>query len=188
MRWPAEGPRESAVKLESYFDPALAATTVKLLPGEYYATGEELAITTLLGSCVSVCLFDPLLCVGGMNHFMLPEAAGRGGKECAGASSARYGNWAMYKLLESLDKLGASRSRLVAKLFGAGRVMGGADIGAQNASFALDYLGELGITVVASDLGDCCPRRVVFFPASGRAWVKRVRSTLTGGETWPSRC
>ena len=87
----------------------------------------------------------------------------------------------MKHLLERLDILGARRAGLEAKLFGAGRVMaGGADIGEKNAAFALGYLEERGIPVVASDLGDCCPRKLVFFPATGRVFVKRLRKLPTG--------
>jgi len=79
------------------------------------------------------------------------------------------------RLLERLESLGARREKLKAKLFGAGRVMaGGADIGAKNAAFALQYLKTRGIPVVASDMGDRYPRKLIFFPATGRALVKRL--------------
>ena len=170
---------------ESYFDREFATRAVKILPGEYYATADGTAITTLLGSCVSVCLFDRGSGVGGMNHFMLPQMLqGSDTTRCAAPSladctdfcSARYGACAMRHLLQWLELLGAKRCRLEAKLFGAGRVMAGlSDIGEKNASFAQGYLEELGIPVLARDLGDSCPRKVFFFPATGRAVVKRIR-------------
>jgi len=87
----------------------------------------------------------------------------------------------MKHLLQRLELLGASRSRLEAKLFGAGRVMAGLrDIGGGNAAFALGYLEKHGIPVVASDLGDCTPRKVIFFPGTGRAFVKRIRDLPAG--------
>src|SRR6185369_13077997 len=149
----AEQPRQLASA--AYFEREFAVAAVKILPGEFYATGEDGAITTLLGSCVSVCLYDRQAGVGGMNHFMLPKLlAGNGASRCSdpgGAActlpcSARYGTCAMRQLLQRLEQLGARPGRLEAKLFGAGRVMAGVtDIGAQNASFALGYLEERGI-------------------------------------------
>ena len=174
----------------SYFDREFATQAVKILPGEYYASADGMAITTLLGSCVSVCLYDRGSGVGGMNHFMLPQilqgpnatrCADPARAGCSKVCSARYGACAMRHLLQRLEFLGASPMRLEAKLFGAGRVMAGVtDIGAKNAEFALGYLEERVIQVVATDLGGNCPRKVTFFPATGRALVKRLRD-LPGG-------
>jgi chemotaxis protein CheD len=173
-----------------FSDPESATYAVRILPGEYFATADGTAITTLLGSCVSVCLFDRGSSVGGMNHFMLPQVmlgsnatrcADPGTAGCTNVCSARYGACAMRHLLLRLEELGASRSRLQAKLFGAGRVMAGmTDIGMKNSEFALGYLQERGIPVVASDLGGFCPRKVTFFPATGRALVKRLRDIPEG--------
>jgi chemotaxis protein CheD len=152
---------------------------VKLLPGEYFASAQGSWVTTLLGSCVSVCLFDIESGVGGMNHFMLPGSGKvpKGGcpAGCTATCSARYGSCAMRLLLRQLQELGAVRSRLVAKLFGAGRVLAGtADIGAMNAAFALQYLKEQGIPVLASDLGDTTARKVIFCTATGEAYLKKI--------------
>ena len=169
-----------------YFDQEFETDAVKIVAGEFYATDQPVAITTLLGSCVAVCLYDIERGVGGMNHFMLPELQ-QGGEAvpCAGLcnttsrSCARYGSCAMRRLLRQLEELGADRRRLAAKVFGAGRVMATAtDIGEGNASFAVDYLKQQGIPIVASDLGECCPRKVIFFPKTGRALVKRMRSPI----------
>ncbi|QWV92502.1 histidine kinase [Geomonas oryzisoli] len=172
----------------SYFDPEFNTVAVKIVAGEFYATGDPVAITTVLGSCVSVCLYDPELGIGGMNHFMLPEVAqGESTLPCSGAcndsaqSCARYGTCAMRRLLHQLELLGANRKRLAAKIFGAGRVMDSStDIGGNNAAFAVDYLKKHGIPIIASDLGECCPRKVVFFPKTGRALVKRMRALHAG--------
>ena len=119
---------------------------------------------------------------------MLPELL-QGGKSalCTGAcdsnstNCARYGSCAMRQLLQRLELLGASRRRLAAKLFGAGQVMAMAtDIGGNNAAFAIAYLKQHGIPIIATDLGECCPRKVVFFPTTGRAWVKRMRDLPAG--------
>ena len=167
-----------------YFDREFATAAVKILPGEYFATADGTAITTLLGSCVSACLYDKERGVGGMNHFMLPKVLLKAnatrcpsayGPTCTNPCSSRYGECAFKHLLERLEFLGARRTCLVAKLFGGGRVMaGGADIGEKNGAFALGYLEERGIPLIASDLGDCCPRKIIFFPATGRVFVKRL--------------
>lgn len=178
-----------------YFERDFSTQAVKILPGEYFATADATAITTLLGSCVSVCLFDRISGVGGMNHFMLPKVllekdatrcTAPYGPACGHSCSARYGECALKHLLERLEELGASRTRLEAKLFGGGRVMaGGTDIGGKNTAFALGYLEERGIPLVASDLGDCCPRKLVFFPATGRAFVKRLSNESIGTNRCP---
>lgn len=174
----------------SYFDREFSIETVKILPGEYYATDESTAISTLLGSCVSVCLYDRGFGVGGMNHFMLPQilqcssetrCADPAAVACDAYCSARYGSCAMRRLLSRLQELGARIPQLEAKLFGAGRVLARVtDVGEQNATFALGYLKERGIPVVAQDLGDSCPRKIIFFPATGRALVKRLRELPAG--------
>ncbi len=163
---------------------------VKILPGEYFATDDATAIATLLGSCVSVCLYDKEKGVGGMNHFMLPKQLHEKdatrcslpySPPCKNPCSARYGACAFRHLLQRLEVLGARRSRLEAKLFGAGRVMeGGSDIGKHNAEFALGYLEEQKIPIVASDLGERYSRKLVFFPATGRVFVKRFQKEAKG--------
>jgi chemotaxis protein CheD len=173
---------QPALSTARYFDRQFDTDAVKILPGEYFATADGTAITTLLGSCVSVCLYDRQKGVGGMNHFMLPKVLLEADKvrcnlpyttSCQNPCSTRYGECAFKHLLESLKNLGARRSSLEAKLFGAGRVLAGVtDIGEKNGAFALGYLKERNIPVVASDLGDCHPRKLIFFPASGRAFVK----------------
>ena len=174
----------------SYFDREFAVQAVKILPGEYYATADGTAITTLLGSCVTVCLYDRGIGVGGMNHFMLPQilqgsdatrCTDPAAVSCSAICSARYGACAMRHLLQALERLGANAGRLEAKLFGAGRVMACmTDIGEKNAQFAVGYLQERNIPIRASDLGGSCPRKVAFFPATGRAMVKRLRDLPEG--------
>jgi chemotaxis protein CheD len=163
----------------TYFDRNFDAQAVKILPGEYHVTDVNVVISTVLGSCVSVCVFDRINCVGGMNHFMLPGAKLE--KERSLGPSARYGTHAMELLLKHYTKLGGKRTSLEAKVFGAGRVMDGmSDVGRQNADFALKYLSARNIQVVAADVGDVYPRKVIFFPNTGRVFVKRIpNQTLT---------
>lgn len=159
-----------------YFDRHFQKEAVKILPGEYFVTGRDVLIVTVLGSCVSVCLYDAEAGIGGMNHFMLP---GHHDEGSVASASARYGSFAMEILINNLLKAGAVRTRLQAKVFGAGRVLAGmnhTDIGARNAEFVLHYLADERIPVRAKDLLDVYPRKVYFFPYEGRVLVKRIRS------------
>lgn len=154
-----------------YFDREIDSQAAKILPGEYLVTSRGLALVTLLGSCVAACLRDPLAGVGGLNHFMLPD----GGAGLAG-ESARYGGYAMEMLLNELMKRGASRSRIEAKVFGGGAVLKNmsASIGEKNAVFVREYLERERIPIVAEDLLDIHPRKIFYFPQTGRALVKRL--------------
>ena len=166
-------------------DPGAAATPVvyrdrhfdidaaKIGPGEYYITQRDMVIVTVLGSCVSVCLRDPVARVGGMNHFMLPDRDAEGPL----SASARYGAYAMEILINQLFALGARRERLEAKVFGAARVLPGmSDIGERNAAFAIKYLKRESIRVLAEDLGSNEPCKIYFFAQTGRVMLKRLKS------------
>jgi chemotaxis protein CheD len=160
-----------------YFDRNFNIEAVKILPGEYFATTEDTLIVTVLGSCISVCLRDPVRKIGGMNHFLLP---GNGASTISSVSeSARYGVYAMELLINQMLKLGADRRRLEAKVFGGGNVLKGFTInsvGERNAEFVLDYLKAERIPILAKDLLDRFPRKVYFFAESGEVKVKKIRS------------
>lgn len=154
-----------------YYDSVLGSDAAKLLPAEYYATGQDMALVTVLGSCVAACLRDPVLGLGGMNHFMLPDG------DASQGEPARYGSHAMELLINALLKQGARRERLEAKVFGGGNVLKGfvsQPVGTRNAQFVRDYLGAERIPVLAEDLGGIHPRKVCFFPVTGRVLVKRL--------------
>jgi len=157
-----------------YFDKQFKLEAAKILPGQYHAAADDIVIVTVLGSCVSACLWDPLRRIGGMNHFMLP---GVSRSSDAAPASATLGVYAMEVLINRLLKLGADRGRLQAKVFGGASVLQGMDalnIGTQNGAFVLEFLAEERIPVAAQDLYDVCPRKVYFFPASGKVMVKRL--------------
>jgi chemotaxis protein CheD len=159
-----------------YFDRELRVDSVKILPGQYYAAEGEGSISTLLGSCVSTCLWDPLRKIGGMNHFMLPGEAGAP-TATPWAVSARFGVYAMDVLINEMVHLGADRRRLVAKVFGGAQVLQGfdkLDVGAMNSRFVLEFLREEGIPIAAQDLLGVAPRKLHFFPATGKVHVKRL--------------
>ena len=165
---------EEVLAPNHYFDRAFQTEAAKILPGEYYVTGRDMLLVTVLGSCVSACIRDPKAGIGGMNHFMLPE----GDPHNPLSESARYGGYAMEVLLNQLIKMGASRTRLEAKVFGGGAVMRGFtmhNVGERNSDFVLEYLDAERIRVVAQDLRDICPRKVYYFPSSGRVLVKKLK-------------
>ena len=156
-----------------YFDRAFQSEAVKVLPGEYFVTASNMVLVTVLGSCVTACIRDRDKRIGGMNHFMLADS---GGNEKAGAS-ARYGVYAMEVLINHLFKMGARRTSLEAKVFGGGRVMSSlssSQVGERNSEFVLEFLSTEQIPVLSQDLLDVCPRKVYFFPETGRVLVKRL--------------
>jgi chemotaxis protein CheD len=159
------------------------ACSARLLPGEYYVTKSDESVYTTLGSCISACIRDRVSGVGGMNHFMLPASASgdRDGWRSNSLSEAtRYGNFAMEHLINEILKNGGLRQNLEVKLFGGGRIMANmTDIGLRNITFVHDYLKTEGLKSVSEDLGDVFPRMVVYFPATGRVRVKRLRSLHT---------
>jgi chemotaxis protein CheD len=161
----------------TYYDRHFDKEAVKILPGEYYVTKGDKLIVTVLGSCVAVCLRDKVAGVGGMNHFLLPND----GSNQTGllTESARYGVYAMELLINHLLKLGANRSRLEAKVFGGGNVLRGMtinNVGERNAEFVLDYLHNEEIPIFAKDLLGEFPRKVYFFPDTGKVMVRKIKS------------
>jgi chemotaxis protein CheD len=167
--------RGSGTATHFYFDKAFNVPAVKILPGEFYVGEEETLLVTVLGSCVSACIWDRMLGVGGMNHFMLPET---GESDLAGAAG-RYGTYAMELLINELIKKGSRRDNMEAKLFGGGNVMKNftsINVGERNAAFAEKFLATEKIRVSARDLLDIYPRKIAFFTQSGRALQKKLKS------------
>jgi len=162
-------PRKTGEASFFFHDQHFKYNAAKVLPGEYFVANEDLVIMTVLGSCIAVCIWDSRLRIGGMNHFMLPE----GGAD----SSGRYGSYAMELLINELVKQGSTREYMQAKVFGGGAVLAGfttMNVGERNAKFVLDYLSTERIPIVSKDVLDIYPRKVVFFPVSGKAMVKRL--------------
>jgi len=153
-----------------YSDHHFQYDAVKVLPGEYFVSNEEIMIMTVLGSCISACIWDGRAKAGGMNHFMLPDGEG-------GDGGGRYGSYAMELLINQMLKMGARRETMQAKIFGGAQVMAGftsMNVGERNTKFVLDYLATERIPVVSQDVLDIHPRKVCFFPVSGKALVKRL--------------
>lgn len=158
-----------------YYDRTFDCDAAKILPGEYYFTHKDMMIVTVLGSCVSACIRDRVTGIGGMNHFMLPDS---GDGDSPISASMRYGTYAMEILINDLLKAGARRENLEAKVFGGGNVLRGfiaINVGERNAQFVRDYLKAENIRVVAEDLNDIWPRKVYFFPRTGKVLVKKLK-------------
>ncbi len=161
-----------------YYDRTFDCEAAKILPGEYYYTLKDMLIVTVLGSCVSACIRDRVSGLGGMNHFMLPD----GGSDANSPVSAsmRYGTYAMEVLINDLLKSGARRENMEAKVFGGGAVLRGftaINVGERNADFVMSYLKTEKIRVLAEDLNDIYPRKVYFFPRTGKVLVKKLMAT-----------
>ena len=161
-----------------YYDRTFYCDAAKILPGEYYYTNKDMLIVTVLGSCVSACIRDRQTGLGGMNHFMLPD----GGADASSpvSASARYGTYAMEVLINDLLKAGARRENMEAKVFGGGAVLKGftaINVGERNAAFVQSFLKNEKIRIVAEDLCDIYPRKVYFFPKTGKVLVKKLMQT-----------
>ncbi|MEA3197258.1 MAG: chemotaxis protein CheD [Gammaproteobacteria bacterium] len=164
------------------WDAERGMSVAKLLPGEYYVTRHDELIFTVLGSCVSACVRERKLGVGGMNHFMLPLDRSGGTSawtDNAEGSATRYGNVAMERLVNDILKLGGQRSNLEFKVIGGGKVLDMAlDVGARNAQFVRDYLKTEGFVISGEDLGDRFARKLYYSPMTGKVRVKRLTATV----------
>lgn len=136
---------------------------IHVIQGEFHvASGEDVVLTTILGSCVAACIRDPALGIGGMNHFLLPGEAGDEGM--------RYGVQSMELLLNALLRKGARRERLEVKLFGGAHLFDGlSDVGGQNSAFAERFVKAEGLQHVGGSLRGDRARRIQYWPSSGRA-------------------
>ena len=155
------------------------ALIAKLLPGDYYVTRDDEVLDTVLGSCVSACIRNPRLKIGGMNHFMLPRPSGAGMDtwESLAGRATRYGTASMEQLINRILAVGGTRAELEVKIFGGGRVLSSlSDIGVHNVTFVRDFLRQEGLKVTSEDVGDVCPRHVQYFPLSGRVRVRHLNS------------
>ena len=146
---------------------------IYLYPGEFVTSADPCTVTTVLGSCVAVCLWDEVRRCGGMTHFILPQVVGNG------ASSPRFGNVAIRLVLSELAEMGSRRRDVRAKLFGGAAIHGAATgdaltLGSRNVESARQALAAADVPVVAEDVGGTGGRKVHFETACGTAWVKNL--------------
>lgn len=152
----------------------------KILPGEYYVTHSDEAIATVLGSCISACIRDRILGIGGMNHFMLPSkdlgTTDKSSMDQLGLAT-RFGNYAMEHMINDILKHGGMRKNLEAKICGGGKIIQNmGDIGLNNSAFVKDYLQSEGIEIVAEDVLGNNPRKVRYFPRTGKLQIMKLQS------------
>jgi chemotaxis protein CheD len=161
-----------------HWNPTRQSHVAHILPGQFYVSKEPILITTIVGSCVTVCIFDKKRKIGGMNHFMLPinNDPEKNNIPTRHQEAARYGNIAMHSLLHSIIKHGGKKENLELKVFGGGKILNTMpDIGLQNINFILEYIQTDGLNLVNQDVGGMLPRRIIFSPLSGRAQVRKLR-------------
>lgn len=169
--------------MNTHFDSHFNKQIITILPGEFYSTDKPVLISTVLGSCISIALYDPDLKLGGLNHFMLPTTNRT--QEISIEEQGRYGDFAMELLLNDMFKKGAKKENLKAKVFGGGNVLDDGGFhknrtGLNNISFALDYLQTEKIPIIANDTGGIFPRKIFYDPQTSKIFLKRIqRSDLT---------
>lgn len=161
--------------IQRFWDHTHDIEAARILPGEYYVTDNEQVIVTVLGSCISACIRDPMSGIGGMNHFLLPVEPSSAHTHTD--ASARYGIHAMEMLINELLKRGARRSRLEVKLSGGAHVLdsvSGAQVGMQNIEFVRWFLDSENLSITAEDVGGQTARKVYYFPQTGRMRVRKM--------------
>lgn len=166
-------------RINRYWDPVNGLHAAKILPGEFYVTTHEEMVVTVLGSCISACVRDPLFGIGGMNHFMLPGDSSQASQAWGddAVASTRFGIHAMECLINEILKHGGSRKNLEVKITGGGRILAQmTDIGARNIRFVQEFIRAEGLKLLAEDLGDIYPRKVYYFPLTGKLRVKKLRT------------
>ncbi len=162
--------------INRYWDKNTGKSTAKILPGEYYVTAHDEAITTVLGSCISACIRDKKTGLGGMNHFMLPVNGDTSMIKGSGRAE-RYGNFAMEQMINDILRNGGQRESLEIKVFGGGRVLKGTmDIGKKNIEFVNEYVRLEQLVLVAEDVGGLYPRKVIYMPRTGKVLMKKLYS------------
>lgn len=146
-----------------------------LYPGQLFAHRDAYTVTTVLGSCVAICLWDPVLRAGGINHYMLPLWNGEG------LPSPRYGNIAIQKLIEKMLALGCRKENLRTKVFGGGAVLqttsGLLNVGERNIMIAQDILADEKLPILSSDVGGTLGRKLLFYTETGEVLIRKIRSS-----------
>ena len=148
---------------------------IKLFSGDCYVSNKPgEVLMTILGSCVAACIRDPIALVGGMNHFLLPETHDT--HQINNNDATRYGAYAMERLINDILKLGGVKNRLEVKVFGGANVIdSSAMIGDKNVEFVRSFLKKEGLAIASEDLGDTYPRRINYYPDTGKVMLRKLR-------------
>jgi len=166
--------------INRYWDKSQGVFAAKILPGEFYVSLAGEMIVTVLGSCIAACVRDRVKGVGGMNHFMLPiQRENMSNAPAVFSESARYGNWAMEYLINEVLKNGGDKRNLEIKIFGGGRVlenMQQIDVGQKNIDFVRHFIANEALYLAAEDVGGVFPRKVLYFPDTGSAKVRKLKT------------
>ncbi len=162
---------------KSHFDKAAGATAIWIFQGDFYVSSRpDLFLTAVLGSCIAVCIRDPIAGCGGMNHFLLPDAENR--DDQYPSQALRYGSYSIERLINAILSRGGRRERLEVKVFGGANVMSGmSDIGSRNVDFVEHYFANERLPIAAADLRGTWPRKLRYFPTLGAAQVRELRDT-----------
>ncbi len=161
--------------MRQHYHRQLKREVCEIFAGDYFASGDpRIVFSTLLGSCISVCMQDPISKISGMNHFMLPSVIKKGSILI---DDSRYGIHSMELLINSMMKLGAKRQHMQAKIFGGGRVLGNSasTVSESNVLFAINYLQMEDIPILSQDVGGISGRKLFFFADTFDVYVKKIR-------------
>ncbi|MCG8570047.1 MAG: hypothetical protein MJB14_07880 [Spirochaetes bacterium] len=165
--------------MHKFFDNKFNKLIVNLSPGEYHVTEDDIIVQTLLGSCVSVCLYSDYQDLVGMNHFMLPETTDP--EKMGQSTSGRYGMFAMEVLINTFIKKGINKNHLKAKVFGGGNVIDRLrhddGVASNNIKFIINFLEDEKIPMISSHLGGSKARKILFFSRSRKVLLKEISST-----------
>lgn len=160
---------------DGYFDQELGVHLVSVMAGDYCWTRfDDIALSTMLGSCLAVCAYDSHAGIGGMNHFLLPESPKY--EDSKFSDSFRYGSAAIESLLNSLYSKGAAKNGLTIKIFGGGKVLNNVsrDVGQKNIDFARRYFQRENLRIESEDVGGTNGRRIIFYPRTGKVLLKEL--------------
>lgn len=164
--------------MKKNFNRRLGRKVYEIFAGEYITTTSEdnAVLSTLLGSCVAVCLHDSVNLVSGMNHFMLPGKISK--EDLLVSEDARYGMYSMEVLVNEMLKAGAKKERLKAKIFGGGKVLNSktslGNVSKSNVEFTKTFLDMENIPVITSDVGKNVGRKLFFYPETFTVYVKKI--------------
>ncbi len=166
----------SPCHIKKHYDKKLKKTVVTISPGGLYITNKDEVISTVLGSCISVCVWDAAHGIGGMNHFMIPGSDYEIGKSLP-EDLFRFGSYSMDYMLKQFDSMGANKNLLELKVFGGGAIISSScDVGSANIQFIQEYIDSHQLSMANQDLGGELPRKVNYFVETGKAYVKGLRA------------